>query len=212
MNLADLRLNYTRDSLHESDMPSDPLVLFDAWLKEVVESDMPDPNAMTLATVDANYQPSQRIVLLKGRPDDKFVFFTNYGSNKARDIEGNAKVSLHFPWYAFERQVMVLGNITKLSDEENDQYFESRPKQSQVGAYVSKQSQVLISKTKLVENYDVMLAEYVDKPVPRPYWGGYAVSPHTIEFWQGGSARLHDRIRYTRECANANWQFVRLNP
>jgi pyridoxamine 5'-phosphate oxidase len=212
MNLADLRLNYTRDSLNEDAMPNDPLVLFDAWLKEVIESEMPDPNAMTLATVDANHQPSQRIVLLKGRPNDQFVFFTNYESNKAKDVQSNAKVSLHFPWYALERQVMVLGNISKISDQENDAYFGSRPKQSQVGAYVSKQSQVLSSKEELVDAYQAMLAEYTDKYVPRPNWGGYVVSPHTIEFWQGGSARLHDRIRYTREHANVSWQFVRLNP
>ena len=212
MKLPDLRVNYTQNSLLEADLPSDPLSLFDDWLNQVIEAKMPDPNAMTLATVDSNGNPSQRIVLLKGRPHDKFVFFTNYASNKAKDMQGNQNISLHFPWYLLERQVMVLGVVEKLPDSENDEYFGSRPKDSQLGALVSKQSQVLASREVLASAFQAKKQEYANKPVPRPNWGGYLVTPLTIEFWQGGSDRLHDRIRYSRKKAGTDWRFVRLNP
>ncbi|MFC3094753.1 pyridoxamine 5'-phosphate oxidase [Alteromonas sediminis] len=212
MALTDLRRNYTLDSLTESDLTPNPLDLFDNWLQQVIEGDIPDPNAMTLATVDSSGHPSQRIVLLKGRPENHFVFYTNYESNKASDIAGNNNVSLHFPWYLMERQVMVLGQAFKLSEDENDAYFASRPKASQLGAVVSQQSRPLASKATLVTSLEQLSEQYREADIPRPkLWGGFYVVPHTIEFWQGGEHRLHDRFRYTTEDGN-NWQVQRLNP
>jgi pyridoxamine 5'-phosphate oxidase len=212
MQLAELRENYIRGSLRKSDIGDNPLALFDNWLEEVIATDVPDANAMTLATVDESGQPSQRIVLLKGRPDDKFVFYTNYASNKAKDMAKNQRVSLHFPWYLMERQVMVSGFATQLSDQENDSYFAQRPKNSQLGAYVSAQSQPVDSRDTLVAHFESCLDEFADKTVPRPNWGGYAVTPLTIEFWQGGQHRLHDRLRFTRNDEQSPWSVVRLQP
>jgi len=212
MALTDLRRNYTLATLTEDELTTNPLDLFDDWLQQVIDGDVPDPNAMTLATVDKSGAPSQRIVLLKGRPKNHFVFYTNYKSNKASDIDNNNQVSLHFPWYVMERQVMVLGKAFKLTEQENDDYFSSRPKASQLGAVVSKQSQPLDSKSTLVESLQQLSAKYENEDVPRPkMWGGYYVVPHTIEFWQGGEHRLHDRFRYSLT-GNEQWHVERLNP
>jgi pyridoxamine 5'-phosphate oxidase len=212
MLLAELRENYTRGSLRKTDLGDCPLALFDKWLEEVIATEMPDANAMTLATVDESGQPSQRIVLLKGRPEDQFVFYTNYGSNKANDIAKNNKVSLHFPWYLMERQVLITGIAEPLSDTENDDYFSQRPKNSQLGAAVSQQSQPIDSRDTLVKNFEQMQQDYTDEAIPRPHWGGYAVTPMEIEFWQGGQHRLHDRFRFTRDSVTSPWQVVRLQP
>lgn len=212
MSLTDLRENYTKGTLTRDDLSEDPLHFFDGWLNQVIESKVPDANAMTLATVDDSGVPSQRIVLLKGRPDDKFVFYTNYDSYKAHDIDSNSNVSLHFPWHFLERQVMVVGVAERLSDKENDEYFAIRPKDSQVGAVASLQSQPLSSRQSLVDKFLKMKQDFADTDVPRPNWGGYAVSPRIIEFWQGGEHRLHDRFRYTRQSADAEWHVQRLNP
>lgn len=212
MKLPDIRENYTKGTLLEVDLPNNPLALFDSWLEQVIQTELPDPNAMTLATVNSKGEPSQRIVLLKGRPDDKFVFYTNYESNKAKDIEENALVSLHFPWYLFERQVSIRGVVNRTPESESEAYFSSRPKESQLGAFVSQQSQPLNSKQTLIDHFNAMKAEYADKPIPKPNWGGYAVTPLVIEFWQGGSHRLHDRIVFSRDCVESKWVISRLNP
>ncbi|MBO1255304.1 pyridoxamine 5'-phosphate oxidase [Alteromonas sp. 5E99-2] len=212
MKLPDIRENYTRGTLLEADLPNNPLALFDSWLEEVIQTDLPDPNAMTLATVNGNGEPSQRIVLLKGRPDDKFVFYTNYESSKAKDIEKNDLVSLHFPWYLFERQVSVRGVVSRTPEHESEAYFSSRPKESQLGAFVSQQSQPLSSKQTLIDRFNAMKEKYADKPIPKPNWGGYSVTPLVIEFWQGGSHRLHDRIVFSRENIHSQWTKTRLNP
>ena len=212
MSLTDLRRNYTLDTLSESQLTVNPLTLFDKWLQQVIDEGIPDPNAMTLATVNGKGRPSQRIVLLKGRPDNNFVFYTNYESNKALDIESNNQVSLHFPWYVMERQVMVLGRAYKLSSQHNDEYFAVRPKPSQIGALVSMQSKPLQSRESLVSDFVSTSKQFQDHEVPRPeHWGGYCVKPQEIEFWQGGEHRLHDRFRYT-QTSDGQWQVNRLNP
>lgn len=212
MSLSEMRRSFNLGTLSESELTANPLDLFDTWLQQLIDADVPDPTVFTLATVSDTGVPSQRILLLKGRPADHFVFYTNYQSNKGGDISANNQVSLHFPWTIMERQVLVIGKAYKLTDEQNDQYFSERPKGSQVGAVASAQSQPLDSRQPLVDKFLALSQEYQDKPVPRPkHWGGYYVVPSEIEFWQGGEHRLHDRFRYTKE-ANDNWAVTRLNP
>ena len=190
-------------------IPTDPFDLFHAWLKDAAENPfIVEANAMVVSTVDG-VQPSSRTVLLKD-VTDKFSFFTNYNSRKAREIAGNSHISLLFPWYAMERQVSVIGVAKKVSAEESDAYFASRPRESQLGAWASSQSEKLISRSALEEKFAEFSQKFPNE-VPRPpHWGGYLVTPITFEFWQGRYSRLHDRFIYTKN--NSDWELVRLNP
>ena len=210
-SLADLRKTYARESLTESAVDPDPIIQFKTWMNEALDAELPEPNAMTVATVGADGKPSARVLLIKGVDQRGFVFFTNYESHKGRDLEANPHAALVFYWIELERQVRIDGRVEKLPDEESDAYFNSRPLDSRIGAWASNQSRELSSRLALVANAAKYAARYVMNPPRPPHWGGYVVIPETIEFWQGRPSRLHDRIRYTRQ-ANGGWKIVRLAP
>jgi pyridoxamine 5'-phosphate oxidase len=211
-DLADLRRSYTKGSLTDGDLTSNPMDLFDRWLKDVIDSGIPDPTAMTVATVDADGQPSQRIVLLKDVNPDGFVFFTNLGSRKASELKQNDKISLHFPWYLLERQVRVCGTAEALSRTAVAKYFLSRPKESQLAAWASKQSKPISTRELLMTQFSQLKDKFAKGEVPVPdFWGGYLVKPHQIEFWQGGEHRMHDRFEYNLG-TDGTWQTQRLMP
>ena len=212
-DISAMRRQYGEAGLVESALPKDPVELFNTWLLEAAANEVVvEANAMVLSTAVDN-QPSSRTVLLKDLTKDGFTFFTNYGSRKAKQISGNSNVSLLFPWYPMERQVIVIGTANKISKSESEKYFASRPRGSQIGAWASMQSEELSSREELESKY----AEFEKKwpegtEVPMPaHWGGYVVSPTSIEFWQGRYSRLHDRIRYVRS-ENNDWQIKRIYP
>lgn len=212
VNLADLRVRYSRAELTEADVLPDPLEQFSGWLREALEARVPEPNAMTLSTVDAAGQPSGRIVLLKGLRAGQFVFYTNYESQKARDLAANPRVGLTWHWHELERQVRVTGWVEKVTGAESAEYFHSRPRESQIGAWASRQSSAM-SREALYARYAELAAEWDGQEVPVPdFWGGYAVTPLAVEFWQGRPSRLHDRIIYQRESLDAGWNILRLAP
>lgn len=211
MDLADFRKEYSDRGLHRADLAADPVVQFSGWFRQATELGVPEPNAMTLATVDASGMPSQRTVLLKYFDAEGFVFFTNYGSRKARQIAENPRVSLLFPWITLERQVIVQGWAEKITAAESLRYFASRPRESQIGAWVSNQSEVITSRKLLMQKLDEIRRRFEQGEVPLPsFWGGYRVRHATVEFWQGGSARLHDRFLYTHR--DEGWGIERLSP
>lgn len=206
------RREYTRGQLTREQLPGDPMVLFHRWLEEAIASGIPDPNAMTVATVDESGQPSQRIVLLKDIEDGQFVFYTNLGSKKAQDLANNPKISLHFPWHMLERQVKVCGTVTTVSRSKVAEYFFSRPHESQLASIASQQSKPLSAKYMLINEFNKLKEKVQQGQVPLPdFWGGYMIKPHIIEFWQGGEHRLHDRFAYTLQ-NDQQWQIERLNP
>lgn len=212
LDLAALRQRYLKGGLDEQNTADSPFKQFEIWFKQAQEADLLEPNAMSLSTVDAEGQPSLRTVLLKQFDSDGFVFFTNYQSDKSLQIAQNPKVALLFPWLALERQVKVLGQAEKISLAQSMKYFASRPKGSQIGAWVSQQSQVLSSKQVLLSQFEKMKQKFKSGEVPFPdFWGGYRVIPHQIEFWQGGDNRLHDRICYQKQ-ADGSWFKKRLAP
>ena len=199
--VAALRARYADIGLDEADLAVDPMTQFAGWLAEVVELGVPEPNAMVLSTADADGQPSSRHVLLKGVGPDGFVFFTNYGSRKSRELAANPRASLCFPWFCIGRQVVVTGLVTKVMRHESDEYFASRPRTSQLGAWASAhQSEVVANRAVLDDAYAQVEALYGDvDPIPAPpFWGGFLLEPATVEFWQGRNARLHDRLRFRR--------------
>ncbi len=211
-NLADLRRSYALESLSKNDVSPDPIVQFGHWFREALNSDLPEPNAMTLATATRDGKPSARTVLLKGFDDQGFVFYTNYESRKGRELAENPNVALLFAWLELERQIRIEGTVEKVSREESLRYFQSRPKGSQIGAWASPQSRVIERREVLEKKVDALLIDYAQSdvlPLP-PFWGGYRVRPLAIEFWQGRESRLHDRICYTK--VSDTWQITRLAP
>lgn len=211
-DLGAYRKSYDQHSLDEGQMPINPLDFFETWFEEVQQAGgVEEVNAMTLSTVSAMGSPQARIVLLKSFSKEGFVFYTNYQSDKGLSMEANQAVSLSFFWPNLERQVIISGDVSKVASEISDTYFNSRPKGSQLGAWVSKQSKVISSYSVLEERLQSLEEEFKDKTVQRPpHWGGYVVAPSSIEFWQGRPNRLHDRIRYRLE--NGNWIKERLSP
>lgn len=213
LELSQLRREYALGKLQEGDLPENPFSLLMTWLDDAKKMGLNDPSAFVLGTANATSQPFQRIVLLKGinETTHSVVFFTNYESNKGKQIAENPQVSILFPWYMMERQVNAIGTIQKVSEEESRTYFYSRPKESQVAALVSKQSSVLKDRKALQDHYDQLLSKYQNTEVPFPnFWGGYRITLSRFEFWQGGEHRLHDRFRY--ELKNQQWQVNRLSP
>lgn len=212
LNLAKIRTDYHLSELSEFEVGEDPIAFFETWLLQARESDVSEVNAMVLSTVDDAGMPHSRVVLLKGLEEGGFVFFTNYDSNKGKQIVKHNKVALLFFWKELERQVRIEGKIEKISEEASDLYFHSRPKSSQIGAAASPQSEVIEGR-EVVEKKAASLTEaYKDKEVPRPgNWGGYIVKPYLIEFWQGRSSRLHDRIVFDKKINNS-WKIYRLAP
>lgn len=196
MDLHDFRREYQQNGLRRKDLCDEPIAQFEKWFDELLTFDATDPTAMVLATTDAKQQVNQRIVLLKKVDSKGFVFFTNYTSAKGLDIQSNNCISLLFPWHQLERQVIIKGLATKLERKESDAYFFSRPIESQWAAWASKQSETLQSRRELMDRYQLIQQKYQNK-VPAPeFWGGYRVEPRSIEFWQGGEQRLHDRFIY----------------
>ncbi|SPB15740.1 pyridoxamine 5'-phosphate oxidase [Caballeronia novacaledonica] len=210
--LADLRKNYSRGALDAADVAPNPVSQFQTWFAQALDAKLPEPNAMTLATVDSQGRPSARIVLIKGVDERGFVFFTNYDSRKGRELAANPAASLLFHWIELERQVRIEGRVEKTSDEESDAYYASRPLGSRIGAWASDQSQPLESREALEARERDMIARYGEAPPRPPHWGGYRLVPDTLEFWQGRPSRLHDRIVYTRDDAGAPWRIARLAP
>ena len=211
-SISDIRRDYTKSGLDTENLKDDPLELFDIWLQNAVDAKLDDPTAMTVATVDASGQPSQRIVLLKDVSQGGFVFYTNLGSKKADDLKNNNKISLHFPWHMLDRQVKISGTAHQLSVAEVTKYFFSRPKPSQIAAWVSKQSRPIATKQLLMSQFNEAKQKFMQGEVPFPsFWGGYRVVPHQIEFWQGGEHRMHDRFVFSLD-ENKQWQHQRLMP
>jgi pyridoxamine 5'-phosphate oxidase len=210
-NIADIRKDYQKESLSESDVKSDPFLQFDVWWADALASEIDEVNAMTIATASPDGKPSARIVLLKGYDPQGFVFFSNYHSHKGMQIEKNPFCSLVFFWKELERQVRIEGSIQKISAEESDAYFYSRPVSSRIGAWASPQSKTIPSRNVLEENVIALEKSFADKEIERPaHWGGYVVKPNLVEFWQGRSSRLHDRIQYS--LTEDKWKIERLAP
>jgi pyridoxamine 5'-phosphate oxidase len=212
MSIADIRREYSRARLDEANVSRDPMVEFSRWFAEALEAQVPDPNAMTLATATPEGEPSARIVLLKGFDERGFVFFTDYRSRKGAELEANPLVALVFYWAELDRQIRITGGVSLTSREESEAYFKTRPLGSRLGAWVSHQSQVIPSRRVLEQGLREVEGRFPGGEVPLPpYWGGYRVVPDTIEFWQGRESRLHDRIRYVRE-EGREWRVERLSP
>lgn len=206
-----IRTDYAKSKLDELTVNKNPILQFKEWLSAALRSQLIEPTAMCISTLDSAGFPSGRIVLLRAVNETGFTFFTNYTSQKGKDIERYPKVSLNFFWPDLERQVRVVGTIAKISPKDSDEYFNSRPRQSQIGAWASDQSEVLSHRSALEEKEKEFEKIFENKPVPRPeFWGGYNVSPLVIEFWQGRPSRLHDRIRYS--LLHGEWEIERLNP
>jgi len=211
MNIADLRKSYEKAELSESASQADPLKQFEQWLNQAIGGEVPEPNAMTVATVGADLRPSTRIVLVKGLDERGIVWYTNYASRKGKELAGNPFAALQFHWVELERVVRIEGIVQKVSDEESDAYFHSRPLDSRIGAWASPQSQVIESRTVLVTNAAKYGAQFLLRPPRPPHWGGYRLKPERWEFWQGRKSRLHDRLQYSLQ-EDGVWLRERLAP
>ena len=213
MDISDLRQQYTQNGLTREQLNRDPVKQFELWFQQACDANLPEPNAMCLATVSPNSEPSQRIVLLKYFDHQGFIFFTNYESQKAQEIEANAQVSLLFFWIALERQVRIAGKATKISAAESLKYFASRPRGSQIGSWCSQQSSIISSRQILEMKFAEIKHKFQDREIPLPAaWGGYRVVPHSFEFWQGRPNRLHDRFLYSLLDLESTWDIQRLAP
>ncbi len=209
--IADIRKDYKLKTLSEEDIAPDAIVQFTTWWDEAVHSMIDEVNAMVLSTADASGMPDGRVVLLKGYDENGFIFFTNYLSSKGQQIAENPRACLVFFWKELERQVRISGTIEKISEKESDEYFQSRPRGSRIGAWSSPQSSIILNRESLEEDIRLYTEQFGDDPIPKPpHWGGYVVVPRVIEFWQGRPNRLHDRIRYTRDLTG--WLVARLAP
>jgi pyridoxamine 5'-phosphate oxidase len=209
-DIAQLRKSYERAELDETASKADPLQQFDQWLTEAIAAQVPEPNAMTLATVGPDLRPSTRVVLVKGFDAQGIVWYTNYDSRKGRQLAGNPFAALQFHWVELERVVRIEGRVEKVSDAESDAYFKSRPLDSRIGAWASPQSQVISGRSVLVANAAKYGAQFLLQPPRPPHWGGFRLVPDTWEFWQGRKSRLHDRLRYRMD--QGQWQRERLAP
>ena len=209
-SIADLRKSYERAELSEDASHADPLLQFDQWLREAIAAQVPEPNAMTVATVGSDLRPSTRVVLIKGYDARGIVWYTNYDSRKGRQLAGNPYAALQFHWVELERVVRIEGVVEKVSEAESDAYFHSRPLDSRIGAWASPQSQVIASRGVLVANAAKYGAQFLLKPPRPPHWGGFRLRPDQWEFWQGRKSRLHDRLRYRLE--DGTWERERLAP
>ena len=212
-DLGDYRKSYDKNSLREDNLPKVPMLLFETWFQELEASKgVEEPNAMTVSTIGLDGFPKSRVVLLKKFSELGFIFYSNYESEKGRAIANNPNICLAFFWPNLERQVIIKGQVNRLSNQESDDYFKSRPKGSQLGAIVSDQSSVIPSRDYLENKLEKLEADYGDNDIERPeYWGGYLVTPNSIEFWQGRPNRLHDRILYTLQ-KTSKWKIQRLAP
>ena len=210
MNIADLRKSYEKAELSEDASESEPLKQFERWLNEAIHSEVPEPNAMTVATVASNMRPSTRVVLIKGYDERGIVWYTNYNSRKGQELAGNPYAALQFHWVELERVVRIEGRMEKVSDEESNTYFHSRPLDSRIGAWASPQSQVIDGRTVLVTNAAKYAAQFMLNPPRPPHWGGYRLVPDEWQFWQGRKSRLHDRLRY--RLSQNKWVRERLAP
>jgi pyridoxamine 5'-phosphate oxidase len=212
MSLTDERREYLYAQLNRASLLAAPEDQFAGWMQQALDSTLPDPTAMALASVDAKGQPWQRTVLLKGQDERGLVFYSNYESGKAQQMAGNPQVSVLFPWLVMDRQVIVVGTVRRLPRAESQVYFHSRPRDSQLAAWTSSQSQPVSSRQVLEDKFVAMQQRFGDDEIPMPeFWGGFAIAPRVWEFWQGGENRLHDRFRYTRNEAQG-WDIVRLSP
>lgn len=209
--LADLRKSYERAELNEDASHSDPMQQFGQWLNDAITAQVPEPNAMTLATVASDLRPSTRIVLIKGYDERGICWYTNYESRKGQELAGNPFAALQFHWVELERVVRIEGIVSKLSDTESDAYFHSRPLDSRIGAWASPQSQVISGRTVLVANAAKFGAKFMLNPPRPPHWGGYRLQPDSWQFWQGRKSRLHDRLRYILD-SRSGWIRERLAP
>ncbi|AXH10019.1 pyridoxamine 5'-phosphate oxidase [Malaciobacter halophilus] len=212
MDLSSMREEYVNNGLRRKDLDDNPIKQFETWFEQAMKADLIEPNAMSLATVGNDMMPSIRTVLLKFFDESGFVFFSNYESVKAKNIQENSKVALHFAWLGLERQVKIEGKAEKISSSKSLKYFLSRPKGSQIGAWVSQQSQVVSSRSVLEAKFNEIKSKFVKGEIPFPsFWGGYIVKPEKIEFWQGAKHRLHDRFQYMIK-SDGTWQIDRLAP
>lgn len=212
INLADIRQEYTKGGLRESELPENPLSLFSRWLQEAIDAEAEEPTAVIVGTVSPDGKPSTRTVLLKDLHDGKFIFYTNYESRKGKQLSQNPYISLSFVWHALERQVHIEGTAEKVPSEESDDYFRKRPYKSRIGARISPQSQPIDSRMQLIRSFIKEAARWIGQEVERPAnWGGYAVTPTRMEFWQGKPNRLHDRFLYILQ-PGGEWQISRLAP
>lgn len=210
--IADLRMEYTKASLDVSNVSDDPITQFNKWFQEAIQAEVPEPNAMILATVNAEGRPSARVMLLKGVENNKFVFFTNYQSDKGKALENNAACALTFFWPQLERQVRIEGAVNRIDEKRSETYFQSRPRLSQIGAWASPQSTMIPNREILEERFRQMEQKFAGLEVlPKPkQWGGFEVEPLKIEFWQGRASRLHDRILFS--FVDGVWKINRLSP
>lgn len=210
-SIADLRKSYERAELDESASHADPLQQFDQWLQQALQAELPEPNAMTLATVGSDLRPSTRVVLVKGYDARGIVWYTNYESRKGRELAGNPYAALQFHWVELERVVRIEGLVERLPADESDAYFHSRPLDSRIGAWASPQSEVIPGRSVLVTQAAKYAAQFLLQPPRPPHWGGYRLKPDQWQFWQGRPSRLHDRLRYSQQ-ADGGWLRERLAP